>query len=77
MSKGTKKVFRNGKWEDGSASPELRPEDMRGMPDDFVTKDEGDPDRVHKLDPPHIKRAVAHDRAKSMLIEEKKEPITY
>lgn len=63
MSKGTRKVLRDGKWEDGKASPWLPPEQLRQMPQSWTTKEEADADRIHELDPPHIVKALAHEQA--------------
>lgn len=58
-------VLRNGKWEEGKASPELLPEHMRALPDDLVTKDEADEKRIHAEDPGHIVQALVYENAKA------------
>jgi len=65
-----KQVLRNGKWEDGSASPEQKPEHLRGLPADWVTKNEADPDRIHELDPPHIVGALVEEQVKKVREQE-------
>jgi hypothetical protein len=61
VPKRLKKVFRDGKWEEGSATPWLPPEQMRSLPADLQTRDTSDPDRVHELDAPHIVDALKAD----------------
>ena len=65
-----KQVLRNGKWEEGSASPEQKPEHLRGLPAEWVTKNEADPDRIHELDPPHIVGALVEEQVKKVRAEE-------
>jgi hypothetical protein len=73
--KGMKKVFRNGKWVEGKAGPEHLPEDLRKMPAKFLTKDTGDPDRIHQLDDPHIRKALLREQTQKEIQIHKKEPI--
>lgn len=49
----------DGTWESGKAAPELLREDLRALPSDAITKDVDDPDRVHALDPEHIRDELA------------------
>lgn len=71
--KGTKKVWRDGKWHDGAATPWLPPENLRGLPSEWVTKDTSDPDKIHELDDPHIVSALVEEQAKALL-PKKEEP---
>lgn len=64
-----KRVFRDGKWQDGAAAPEQLREDLRGLPGEWVTKDDADPDRVHELDPPHIVSALVEEQVKKLAPE--------
>jgi hypothetical protein len=57
-----KRVFRNGAWEDGSATPELLRADLRELPSEWVTKDESDQAKVHSADPVHIVQALVQDQ---------------
>lgn len=52
------KVFRDGKWTEGKASPELLRPELRELPANRLTKDIDDPDRIHALDSPHIVAAL-------------------
>lgn len=62
--KGKRFVFRDGKFQEGKATPWLPPEHLRGLPSEFVTKDTSDGDKIHELDPPHIvKELVAKHEA--------------
>lgn len=54
------------------ASPWLPPEQMRGLPSDYYTKNPSDPDRVHEDDAPHIVEALVADRDKKYQEPEKK-----
>jgi hypothetical protein len=58
----TKKVFKDGRWQDGKASPQALREDLAALPADYVTKEEGDAERIHELDPPHIVKALTRER---------------
>jgi len=70
-----RKVFRNGRWYEGKAGPELLDEEMRGLPSSYVTKEEADEERVHKLDPSHIRRALVREKQVNETRAKKDEPI--
>jgi len=55
-------VYKDGKWQRGKASPEHLREDLRALPGKFVTKDTGDPDKIHELDDPHIVSALTREQ---------------
>ena len=67
MEKGKKYVFdeKSQTFKEGKASPWLPPEQMRGLPADYTTKDPSDPDRIHELDPPHIVEALTEEQKKA------------
>lgn len=44
----------------------LLPEIQRDLPGELITKDEADVDRVHPLDPPHIKSALVYEHQKKL-----------
>lgn len=46
------------------------PVDMRQLPEAMTTKECGDPDRIHKHDPPHIRRFIVKEYAKRMFKQE-------
>lgn len=52
---------KTGLWTEGRAEPELLPEDQRSLPEEILTKDIDDPDRVYRTDVPHIRNAIAED----------------
>lgn len=62
--KGARKVFREGEWQEGKATPWLPPEQMRGLPQEWTTKDTSDPDKIHELDAPHIVEALVDEQVK-------------
>lgn len=66
-NKGKRLVFnpKLGKFEEGQAAPWQPPEQLRGLPSEWVTKDTSDPDRIHELDAPHIVEALSDDLAKA------------
>jgi hypothetical protein len=68
-----KQVLRNGKWEDGAATPELLPEHMRGLPGEWLTKEEAHPNNIHTLDPPHIVGALIDEHVKKLNDADKSE----
>lgn len=58
------------------AAPEHLREDLRNIPSDLVTKDIGDPDRVHELDPPHILNTLVDEaEERDMTPSETKEEV--
>jgi hypothetical protein len=66
-SKGKRFVFdqKAGKFVEGKAAPWLPPEQMRGLPQNFTTRDSSDGDKVHEDDPPHIVQALIHEQTKA------------
>lgn len=54
----------DGTWYEGKASPELKPEHLRKLPANYVTKDIADPDKIHELDVPHIVDALTEEQEK-------------
>lgn len=70
-----KLVFRNGRWYRGKASPEHLEEDLRQLPASYLTKDTGEEAKIHQLDPPHIRRALAHEQEMHERYDVKKEPV--
>lgn len=60
-------VFKNGKWSIGKAAPEHLRKELRELPGNFITKDTGDPDKIHELDDPHIVRNLAREQAIAQL----------
>ena len=60
-----KQVLKNGIWQEGSAGPELAREDLRKLPANYVTKDIGDPDKIHELDAPHVVATYLEDFKKA------------
>lgn len=55
-------IYKNGIWRNGKAEPEQLREDLRKLPANFVTKDISDPDRIHALDPEHIREALIEEQ---------------
>lgn len=51
----------DGKFVEGKASPELKPEHLRNLPDEWVTKDLADGDKVHELDDPLVASRIVKD----------------
>lgn len=66
----SKKVYRDGKWQQGSAAPEHLREDLRVLPSELVTKDEENANAVHVLDAEHIRDSIVDDWAKGKLGED-------
>lgn len=63
-SKGKVFVLRNGEFvEKDRPSPTLLPGSLRRLPGEYVTKDTGDPDKLHPLDVdfPHIVESVVDE----------------
>ena len=56
-----KKVLKDGKWEEGKASPELLSDDLKRLPSDLVTKEPGDADKIWEGDAPHTQDALISD----------------
>lgn len=56
-----KKVFKDGKWSDGAASPKLLREDLRRLPSDLYTEESEDPDKVHQEDAEHVQSQIIHE----------------
>lgn len=59
------------------ASPKLLREDLRKLPGNFITNDEGDESKIHELDPPHVVAALASEQQAAEEAEaepDKKEP---
>lgn len=68
--KGKRFVFKDGKFVPGKAKPWLPPMEMRGLPQNWTTKDISDGDKIHEYDPPHIikelmRKQDANERAAS------------
>lgn len=64
--KGQRLIFdpKTGKFVPGKAAPWQPPEQLRGLPSSWVTKDTSDPDRIHELDAPHIVEALKFEHQK-------------
>lgn len=60
----TSKVFdqQSGNWNEGKAAPKLLPDELRALPSDYVTSDIEDTNRVHELDPEHVRLSLVDDR---------------
>ena len=52
-------------------SPEQLEPELAAMPGDLITKDEADEERIHELDAPHIRAALADEWDKKQLEEKK------
>jgi hypothetical protein len=59
--KGKRYVFRNGKFVEGKAKPKLLDPFMRQLPSEYVTNEVGDRERIHELDPDHVREAILDD----------------
>lgn len=73
----SKQVLRNGKWEEGSASPELLRDDLRSLPGEYVTKDIAEPNKIHELDPQHVVNQILDDKVTgkdSSKLDDKEKP---
>ncbi len=57
------------------ATPELLREDLRELPSEFVTKDIGDPDKIHELDAPHVQEQIWDDRIDELVNDDKESPV--
>lgn len=61
LEPGKKYVLVDGAWVEGSTGIELIEEYLRGLPADLVTKDASDPEKIHELDPPHIREELLEE----------------
>lgn len=69
-----KQVYKNGTWQKGAAGPENIREDLRKLPGELVTKEDDDGDKVHELDPEHVKDTIIADYKKAIAEAESPTP---
>lgn len=50
----------------GKASPKLLPWDLRQLPSEFIAKEVNEQDKIHEVDPKHIKQKILKDRIKEI-----------
>lgn len=63
LEKGKRYVFKEstGTFVEGKASPKALPQELARLPGDLVTTEVAVADKVHELDPPHIREVLTDD----------------
>lgn len=65
----------DGSWYEGKAAPELLEPHMRGLPGELATKEVAEGEKVHKLDPSHVRETIISDHKKKIEDSEKKNQV--